>query len=78
MLVWNAYRMIEHFRLEPHQYEFQMLHGVEPQLRRLVRGQGHRLRVAVPFGPNWYPYSIRRLRKNPAIAGYVFKAVFKR
>lgn len=78
MLIWNAYRMIEHFRLEPNQYEFQMLHGVEPLLRRLVREQGHRLRVAVPFGPNWYPYSIRRLRKNPAIAGYVFKAVFKK
>jgi proline dehydrogenase len=63
--------------LKPHQYEFQMLHGVQPQLRRIVLAQGHRLRVAVPFGPNWYPYSIRRLRKNPAIAGYVFKAIFK-
>ncbi len=78
MLIWDAYRLIDRLRLKPHQYEFQMLHGVEPMLRRLVREMGHRLRVAVPFGPNWYPYSIRRLRKNPAIAGYVLKAVFKR
>ncbi len=77
LLIWDAYRLIDRLRLEPHQYEFQMLHGVEPLLRRLVREKGHRLRVAVPFGPNWYPYSIRRLRKNPAIAGYVLKAVFK-
>jgi proline dehydrogenase len=77
LLIWDAYRLIDRLGLKPHQYEFQMLHGVEPMLRRLVRDQGHRLRVAVPFGPNWYPYSIRRLRKNPAIAGYVLKAVFK-
>jgi len=77
LLIWRAYRLIDRLGLKPHQYEFQMLHGVEPMLRRTVRSQGHRLRVAVPFGPNWYPYSIRRLRKNPAIAGYVLKAVFK-
>jgi proline dehydrogenase len=77
ILIWEACRIIERLKLKPHQYEFQMLHGVEPMLRRIVRDQGHRLRVAVPFGPNWYPYSIRRLRKNPAIAGYVFKAMFK-
>ena len=77
LLVWDAYRLIDRLGLAPDQYEFQMLHGVEPTLRRLVRDNGHRLRVAVPFGPNWYPYSIRRLRKNPAIAGYVLKSVFK-
>jgi proline dehydrogenase len=77
VLIWEACRIIERLKLNPHQYEFQMLHGVEPSLRRMVREQGHRLRVAVPFGPNWYPYSIRRLRKNPAIAGYVLRATFK-
>ncbi|HEY7696927.1 MAG TPA: proline dehydrogenase family protein [Vicinamibacteria bacterium] len=78
LLIWDACRLIDRLGLKPHQYEFQMLHGVEPMLRKLVLAQGHRLRVAVPFGPNWYPYSIRRLRKNPAIAGYVFKAIFQR
>ena len=76
-LVWEAYRIIDRLALKPERYEFQMLHGVEPQLRRIVRDAGHRLRVAVPFGPSWYPYSIRRLRKNPAIAGYVLKAMFR-
>ena len=54
-----------------------MLHGVDPELRRIVRDAGHRLRVAGPYGPNWYPYSVRRLRKNPAIAGHVLKAILK-
>jgi proline dehydrogenase len=78
VLIWNAYRILDRLGLKNDQYEFQMLHGVEPGLRRIVRDAGHRLRVAVPFGPNWYPYSLRRLRKNPAIAGYVLKAFFQK
>lgn len=77
LLVWEAYRLIDRLGLEPHQYEFQMLHGVERKLRTIVRAAGHRLRVAVPYGPSWYPYSIRRLRKNPEITGYVLKSIFK-
>lgn len=76
-LVQNAFQTIDDLGLTPTQYEFQMLYGVTPSLRQSIREKGHRLRVAVPFGPAWYPYSIRRLRKNPAIAGYVLKALFK-
>ena len=78
IVVWETERVVDELGLEPNQYEFQMLHGVQPELRGIIRSAGHRLRVAVPFGPSWYPYSIRRLRKNPAIAGYVFKAMFQR
>jgi proline dehydrogenase len=76
-LVWEAERVIDRLGLAPEQYEFQMLHGVRPALRRVVKDAGHRLRVAVPFGPSWYAYSLRRLRKNPAIAGHVLRAMFR-
>jgi len=76
-LVQNAFQTIDDLGLKPTQYEFQMLYGVTPSLRQSIREAGHRLRVAVPFGPAWYPYSIRRLRKNPTIAGYVLKALLK-
>jgi len=56
-------------------YEFQMLLGVRPDLRRRLIAEGHRLRVYVPFGRDWYPYSIRRLRENPAVAWHVTKAL---
>jgi proline dehydrogenase len=77
-LVWDAYRIVDRLGLAPDRYEFQMLLGVMSPLRRLIREAGHRVRVAVPYGPNWYPYSLRRLRKNPALAGYVLKALWKR
>jgi len=77
-LVDDAFQIIEELALGHTQYEFQMLYGVDPQLRQMIRDAGHRMRVAVPFGPSWYPYSIRRLRKNPTVARYVLQALFKK
>lgn len=37
----------------------------------------HPVRIYIPFGRDWYAYSVRRLRENPRLAGYVFKAMFK-
>ena len=77
-LVDEASRMVQEFGLSPEQYEFQMLHGVRPRFRESVKQAGHRVRVGVPFGPDWMPYSLRRLRKNPEIARHVLRAVFSR
>ncbi len=59
-------------------YEFQVLFGVPVKevMHRLV-GAGHRVRYYLPFGVEWYPYSMRRLKENPDIAGYIFKDFFK-
>jgi proline dehydrogenase len=78
LLVWESLRLIRKYSLSPEQYEFQMLLGVDEELRRILIAGGHRLRVYVPFGEHWYPYSVRRLRENPQIAGYALKALFKR
>ena len=57
--------------ISPAQYEFQMLLGVTPKRgERLIAG-GHRLRVYVPYGQDWYAYSLRRLRENPEMAQYI-------
>ena len=76
-LVWEAYRVIERRRLAHAAYEFQMLLGVAEPLRRRIRGDGHRLRVYVPFGAHWYAYSLRRLKENPRIAGYILTSLFR-
>jgi len=77
-LVWDAQRLVRRLGLDRDRYEFQMLLGVEEELRRILLREGHRLRVYVPFGEQWYAYSVRRLRENPQIAGYALKAVFQR
>ena len=75
-MVWKSFEIIDRLGLSPEQYEFQMLLGVDEELRRLIRDAGHRLRVYVPFGVKWHAYSVRRLRENPAIVGHVMKNIF--
>jgi proline dehydrogenase len=70
-LISEGQRLVEQHGLTREQYEFQMLLGVTQRAGdRLVR-DGHRLRIYVPFGKEWYRYSIRRLQENPKIAGYI-------
>lgn len=66
-LVERSLDVIAEEGLAPDRYEFQMLLGVDPELRRIILAGGHKLRVYVPFGTHWYPYSVRRLRENPTI-----------
>ena len=57
--------------LDRSEYELQMLLGVRPELGNRIVADGHRLRIYVPFGRQWYEYSLRRLQENPKIAGYL-------
>jgi proline dehydrogenase len=77
-VVERALATITRLNLGPDAYEFQMLLGVEGDLRRRLVAAGHRLRVYVPYGRSWYTYSLRRLKENPAIAGNVLKGLLKR
>jgi proline dehydrogenase len=78
VLIDGADRLIKELGLQKNQYEFQMLLGVRPELRRKLVREGHKVRLYVPFGEHWYGYSTRRFKENPEVAGYVFKALFKR
>jgi proline dehydrogenase len=63
--------------LTPDAYEFQMLLGVRPELGDRIVAAGHRLRIYVPFGRQWYEYSLRRLQENPKVAGYVARDLLR-
>jgi proline dehydrogenase len=73
--VWAGVRAVDRMDIERDRYEFQMLLGVDPELRRIILDEGHRLRVYVPYGHDWYPYSMRRLRENPTVARHVMRAM---
>ncbi len=74
-LACAATALVDKLGVPRDRYEFQMLLGVDEGLRSILLEQGHRLRVYVPYGVDWYPYSIRRLRENPEVAGHVLKAM---
>jgi len=75
-LIKEAYRLIEEKKIPKDKYEFQMLYGVTEHLRDKINADGHKIRVYVPYGEQWYAYSMRRLQENPQVAWYITKSVF--
>jgi proline dehydrogenase len=73
-LIGESLARIARRSLAPLEYEFQMLLGVREERRDELVQEGHRLRVYVPFGEQWYRYSLRRLQENPAMAGTIARA----
>jgi proline dehydrogenase len=70
-LIEEGGRLVRAHGRSPAEYEFQMLLGVRPERGNRLVADGHRLRIYVPFGEQWYAYSLRRLQENPKIAGYI-------
>ncbi|MEO6867876.1 MAG: proline dehydrogenase family protein [Gaiellales bacterium] len=73
-LISGCLDLVERLDVPKEQYEFQMLLGVREERRDDLVDQGHPMRVYVPFGAQWYEYSVRRLRENPRVAGQVAEA----
>lgn len=59
-------------------FEFQMLYGVRPALQRKIAGLGYKVLVATPFGPDWYPYLMRRLAERPANILFFLRSLLRR
>jgi proline dehydrogenase len=77
-VIAETLRIFEERELDPNEYEFQMLLGVRGDLGHELVREGHRLRIYVPFGRQWYEYSLRRLQENPKVAGYIAADTFRR
>jgi proline dehydrogenase len=58
-------------------FEFQMLYGVRPQLQVDLVRRGYEVLVATPYGPEWYPYLMRRLGERPANLLFFLKNTFR-
>jgi proline dehydrogenase len=77
-LINKALEIIDQLNIPNDKYEFQMLFGVAPKLRQSIVDRGHRMRVYVPFGKQWFTYSTRRLKENPNMVWHIIKALFVR
>ena len=76
-LIQQLHEIIEDENIDKNTFEFQTLYGVPTkQILTSNKKFGFKTRIYVPFGPDWYDYSMRRLNENPNIAGYIFKNFF--
>ena len=64
--------------ISPDQFEFQMLLGIRPSFQRRIVAEGWRLRLYVPFGKDWLPYTWRRIREKKENFWFVVKSMFQR
>jgi proline dehydrogenase len=62
----------------PERFEFQMLFGIRRRLARKTLEEGYRMRIYVPFGRAWVPYTWRRLRERKENMWFVLKHIFVR
>lgn len=77
-LVSAAQQLIKEQKLPKERYEFQMLYGVSPELRKSINEKKYPLRVYVPYGAQWFGYSTRRLKENPKMVTHIIKSLFIR
>jgi proline dehydrogenase len=65
-LIQYTIRFAADHEIPKDRFEFQMLYGVRPQLQLDLVRRGYKVLVATPYGPEWYPYLMRRLGERPA------------
>jgi proline dehydrogenase len=77
-MIERAIALVRERELSPDRYQLQFLYGVRPQLQLDLVRRGHPVLVATPFGPDWYPYLMRRLAERPANVLFVARNVIRR
>jgi len=76
-IVNHMRHFVNKHKIDKDAFEFQMLYGVRRDLQRRLAAEGYGVRVYIPFGPEWYPYFMRRLAERPANVLFLAKNFFK-
>ncbi|HEU4761420.1 MAG TPA: proline dehydrogenase family protein [Gemmatimonadales bacterium] len=76
-IISHARAFVGEQRIADDRFEFQMLYGVRRDLQQQLRAAGHRMRVYIPFGTQWYPYLMRRLAERPANIAFMMGNIVK-
>ncbi|GAB2799975.1 proline dehydrogenase family protein [Streptomyces daliensis] len=66
------------FGRKPDEYEFQMLYGIRAAEQERLVAEGHRMRVYIPYGTDWYGYFMRRLAERPANLAFFLRSLATR
>jgi proline dehydrogenase len=77
-LIEQSIALAERMGMGRDRYEFQMLYGVRSALQLALVERGFKVLVATPFGPQWYPYLMRRLAERPANVLFVARNLVRR
>lgn len=76
-IIREAKQFVAENKIDRESFEFQMLYGIRRDLQEQLVKEGYRMRVYIPFGPEWYPYFMRRLAERPANAIFIAKQLLR-
>jgi proline dehydrogenase len=65
-LIAIAGSLADRVQRRPGSFEYQMLFGIRPEEQLRLAGEGHTMRIYIPYGEDWYGYLVRRLAERPA------------
>ena len=60
----------------PKFFDYEFLYGIRRDLQENYKNKGHKVRIYVPFGENWLPYTLRRLKEWKNLV-FVIKNIVK-
>lgn len=66
---------------KPEYFDYEFLYGIRRDLQKDLKDKGYNVRVYVPFGEDWLPYTLRRLKewKNlKFVIKNIFNEIFRR
>ena len=63
--------------IDPKSFYFEMLYGVRRDLQKILKEKGYRVRVYVPYGKAWLPYTLRRLVEKKENLFFVITHLFR-
>ena len=77
-IIEHVISFAEQHKIQPAgRFEFQMIYGVRPRLQEDLVARGYPVLIATPYGPEWYPYFMRRLAEHPANVGFLLKSLVR-
>jgi proline dehydrogenase len=74
-MIEMARRIAADHKIGSDRFEFQMLYGIRRDLQTMLKNEGYRVRVYIPFGREWFPYFMRRLGERPANVSFVLRGI---
>lgn len=75
-LINEAIRFADENGIPKERFEFQMLLGIKRKLQKRLADSGYKVRVYIPYGADWLPYTLRRLRERKENLFFVIKNIF--
>lgn len=62
-------------KINKEHFEFQMLYGVRNDIQKELITKGYKLRIYIPFGKEWFGYTLRRMAERPANLLFVLRNI---